>query len=389
LCAAPGCSGVAPASEDGCTAGVRTIGWLGVDVVARRMRTRVAAASTAPGGESRRVAQRQRLDGRIPSRRGLPRDEVLEMQRSRLLVGAVGAIEEHGYLGTTVAHITARAKVSRRTFYELFADREGCLEALIEDILVLLKDELAQAGLEGLPWRERVRGGLVAILSFFDREPALARICVVQALSSGSRVLARREAILALLAEVLDEGRIESPRRSGCTALTAEGLVGAAFGIVHARLLRSDPRALLGLVGELMGLIVLPYQGPAAARREQAMPAPKTQLRKRPELLGREVSFEDPLHGLQMRWTYRTARVMQGISELPGASNREVADYAGIHDQGQVSKLLARLQRLGLIVNAGDGQVKGEPNAWSLTPLGHQLALRLRVSTPAPGKRAA
>ena len=43
----------------------------------------------------------------------------LEMQRSRLLVGAVGAIEEHGYAGATVAHITARAKVSRRTFYEL------------------------------------------------------------------------------------------------------------------------------------------------------------------------------------------------------------------------------------------------------------------------------
>ena len=194
------------------------------------------------------------------------------MQRSRLLVGAVGAIEEHGYARTTVAHITARAKVSRRTFYELFEDREACVAALIEDVLGLLEDELAQAGLEGVPWRERVRGGLVVILGFFDREPALARVCVVQALSSGPRVLERRERILTRMAEVLDEGRREGQRGRDCTALTAEGLVGAAFGIVHARLLRGDRRALLGLVGELMGMIVLPYLGPAAARREQATP---------------------------------------------------------------------------------------------------------------------
>jgi hypothetical protein len=93
---------------------------------------------------------------------------------------------------------------------------------------------------------------------------------------------------------------------------------------------------------------------------------------------------------LQMRWTYRTARVMQGISDLPGASNREVADYAGIHDQGQVSKLLARLQRLGLIANAADGHLKGEPNAWSLTPLGDRVAQHLRAtSIPTPDEKAA
>jgi AcrR family transcriptional regulator len=311
------------------------------------------------------------------------------MQRSRLLVGAVGAIEEHGYAGTTVAHITARAKVSRRTFYELFADREACLVALIEDVLALLEDELAQAGLEGLPWRERVRGGLVVILGFFDREPALARVCVVQALSSGPRVLRRREELLTRLAGVLDEGRGGSSRAGDCTPLTAEGLVGAAFGIVHARLWRGERKALLGLVGELMGLIVLPYLGPAAARREQAMPAPKAPARARSGLLARMVPSEDPLQGVQMRWTYRTARVMQGICELPGASNRAVADYAGIHDQGQVSKLLARLQRLGLIANTDDGHVRGEPNAWRLTPLGDQVAQRLRVSIPTPDEQAA
>ena len=85
--------------------------------------------------------------------------------------------------------------------------------------------------------------------------------------------------ILTRLASVLDEGRTESRRGGDCTAFTAEGLVGAAFGIVHARLSRGEHKPLLGLVGELMGMIVLPYLGPAAARREQTarpqIPAPR------------------------------------------------------------------------------------------------------------------
>jgi AcrR family transcriptional regulator len=352
------------------------------------------AGSEAAGGRvaqaaSRRVARGAGLEAQVAARGGLPRERISAIQRSRLLVGAVGAIEEHGYAGVTVAHITQRAKVSRRTFYELFEDREACVTALIEEVLVLVEDEVAQAGLDGLPWLERVRGGLVAILGFFDREPALARVCVVQTLSSGSRVLERRAAILARLAGVLDEGRGEGSRGGECTELTAEGLIGAAFGIVHTRLLRGERKALLGLAGELMAMIVLPYMGPAAARREQALSAAKTPADIQRGPLARTISSEDPLQGLQMRWTYRTARVMQGISELPGASNRQVADYAGIHDQGQVSKLLARLARLGLITNAGNGHLKGEPNVWSLTPLGDQVAQRLRMSMPVPHEQAA
>jgi hypothetical protein len=96
------------------------------------------------------------------------------------------------------------------------------------------------AGLAGLPWRERVRGGLWAILSFFDREPALARVCVIQVLRGGPRLLERRGEVLARLAAVLDEGRGEDARGAQCTALTAEGLIGAAFGIVYAWLLRGE-----------------------------------------------------------------------------------------------------------------------------------------------------
>ena len=58
---------------------------------------------------------------------------VAEIQRSRLLAAAVGAIEEFGYAHATVAQITSRARISRRTFDELFDNREECLIALIEE----------------------------------------------------------------------------------------------------------------------------------------------------------------------------------------------------------------------------------------------------------------
>lgn len=81
-----------------------------------------------------------------------------------------------------------------------------------------------------------------------------------------------------------------------------------------------------------------------------------------------------------MRVTYRTLRVLSVIGERPGVSNREVADRAGVADQGQMSKLLARLERLGLLSNsAGGAPGRGEPNAWCLTPRGEEVERATRT----------
>ncbi len=308
--------------------------------------------------------------------------QVDEIQRSRLLVAAAAVIDELGYEQTSVARITARARVSRRTFYELFGNREACLVALLDEVATRVERELAAAGLEGLEWCERVRGGLWTILWFLDSEPVLARICVVQALHGGPGVMERREQILARLAGILDEGRREGPRGEECTLVTAEGLVGGAFGVVYARLRSGDPRPLAGLLDELMGMIALQYLGPRAARREQRRATPVLAPRPVPDngpASARVDAGKDPLDEVDMRLTYRTARVLTCIAELPSASNRAVADSAGVIDPGQISKLLRRLERLGLAVNSGGGHQSGEPNAWQLTPLGAKVARRLSV----------
>lgn len=300
------------------------------------------------------------------------------------MAAAVGAIDELTYAETSVATIVARSRVSRRTFYELFANRDECLAAVLEDALARLKRELRGADLDGLVWRERLRLGLWTILSFLDRDRALARVCVVQSLGAGPVTLACRERVLAGLAELVGAGRGEGGRGGELTALTAEGLVGAAYMIVHGRLARRGKAPLTNLLGELMGLIVLPYLGPAAARREQARPAPAppATVVSEPTLAAADVA-RDPLDGVAMRLTYRTMRVLQVVAELrrrgAGPSNREVAENAGIADPGQISKLLARMERLGLLENSSGGHAKGEPNAWALTAKGEGVERGLRA----------
>jgi DNA-binding MarR family transcriptional regulator len=85
-----------------------------------------------------------------------------------------------------------------------------------------------------------------------------------------------------------------------------------------------------------------------------------------------------------VRLTYRTARVLRAIADYPGASNREVAERAGIVDQGQVSKLLSRLEARELIVKIGEGRTRGAPNSWSLSEQG-ELVLKAAPTTTQSG----
>jgi AcrR family transcriptional regulator len=306
---------------------------------------------------------------------------VAVVQRARLLAGAVRAVDKYGYAHSTVSEITALAHVSRRTFYELFAGSEECLLAMCEEILGGASSHVAAAELDGPAWRERVRGGLWAILCFLDAEPVLARVGVVQSARGGPQIIELRERLFARLASAIDEGRSVGNRAVDCPELTAEGLVGAVLSILHTRLVRGEQTPLKSLQGELMAMIVAPYLGSAAARAERNRPAPAPLQAPAPKVNtngsisnGTVVSAErDPLHGVSMRFTYRTACVLEAVATKPGLSNRGVGNAAGIPDQGQVSKLLARLQGYGLMKNTGPLR-KGAANAWELTAEGEQVA---------------
>jgi AcrR family transcriptional regulator len=316
-----------------------------------------------------------------PGPNGLPRGQVTEIQRGRMLAATVEAVEEVGYARLTVAQVIGRAKVSRKTFYDVFLDREDCFLAAFNEAIARVETVAEDAYEQQSSWREGTRAGLTAILAFMQSEPGLARLCVVEALGAGPRVLERRGEMLKQLERVVDGGRKVTGARSSAARssrsassrepadITAEGIVGAVFAVLHTRLLAGGRKPLTELVGPLMSMIVLPYLGARVASNELSRPAPKL---PKPSKTAPPIR-RDPLEGLDMRLTYRTVRVLTVIGENPGASNREVAEGSGIADQGQISKLLTRLERLDLVTNTGEGQLKGGSNAWHLTERGTQV----------------
>jgi AcrR family transcriptional regulator/DNA-binding MarR family transcriptional regulator len=291
------------------------------------------------------------------------------------LSSVVAVVSEEGYARMTVARVTGRARLSRRTFYDLFDDREDCFLATFDEAVAKLASEVVPAYGGGGRWRERVRAGLGAFLEALDANPGLASLVVVDALGVGVRVMERRAGVLSVLQAVVDEGRTEVVGGREFSRLTAEGVIGGVFSVIYARVLERSSEPLVELLNELMAMIVLPYEGQAAARRELARPVPRVSKRGEVRQGGfAEVAGEgDPLEGLAMRLTYRTLRVLEVTASRPGGSNREIADGAGISDQGQISKLLGRLERLGLLSNTGEGQPTGSPNAWRLTPRGEEV----------------
>ena len=309
---------------------------------------------------------------------GVGREKVSEIQRARILAAMQEVASERGAGNVTVAHVVARSGVSRRTFYELFEDREACFLAAFDDAVgqiaarVVPAYEAQRASHSRNGWRDGIRAGLAALLDFLDEQPQAGRLCVVESLAAGPLALERRARVAEVIKQALDEGHGEAKGSREPPPLTAEGVIGAVSSVLHARLTATAQGSFAELLGPLVGMIVLPYEGAAAATRE--IERPRAPRPKRPPSQG-----GDPLRELDMRLTYRTVRVLLAVAQSPGASNRALADAAGVSDQGQISKLLSRLKALGLIENVGRGPVKGEPNAWRLTSKGQQVGEAIDV----------
>jgi AcrR family transcriptional regulator/DNA-binding MarR family transcriptional regulator len=298
---------------------------------------------------------------------------VSELQRGRLLEAAFALVYEQGYRGMTVRRVAERAGVSPKTFYVLFCDREDCFLAAFEHALDVLEVAVAPAYDAQREWAERVRAALAALLGVLDREPALRRLVFVEALTAGPRVLARRAQVLEQLAGVLDGGRAGMKTPGALPQLTAEGIVGATFGVIHARLSQQRPEPLSELLNALMATIVLPFRGSAAATRELKHPVSQAGLEPTVRarggvggLFGWPLGSASPV---DFRLTVRTQMVLAAVAGHTGVNNREVSELVGVSDQGQISRLMMRLAEQGLVENMR-GDAQGLAKAWRLTPNG-------------------
>jgi AcrR family transcriptional regulator len=303
---------------------------------------------------------------------------VAEFQRSRIVRAATSVAFEHGYEGMTATAVVIRARVSRKTFYDLFESREDCYLAVLEDCLERIAVVVVPAYEGAGAWAERLRASLVALLDLFEREPEAGALVVAYLVGCGPDDRGLRRRVLELLEQVIAGGRSRGGSRQQLSPLTEEGVIGGALAVLHARL-RKDSAGLHELVSHLMWMITLPYLGAAAARKQLTRVTPK-------QVASPLAPTDNSLRGLDMRLTYRTAKVLEAIADGPGASNAEIAVRVQVVDPGQISKLLKRLARLGLIENAGEGHMRGAANAWHLTTRGSELESSIRRK-PIGGRR--
>jgi AcrR family transcriptional regulator len=199
-----------------------------------------------------------------PGRHGLPRDFVDESQRQRLLNGVVEAVAEYGYNEATIGRIAAAAKVSRRTFYEHFTDKDDCFLAAYDAIDDHVRAATLGAPGAEAPWPERVRTRLGALLVTLTGDPAVASFYLVEPLSAGGRIAARYRDAMQLLADTL---RPDSPPCEADMEVRDQALIGGVTTLIVRRLNAGAIDRLPELLPDLVELVLAPYLGRKEARR--------------------------------------------------------------------------------------------------------------------------
>lgn len=205
-------------------------------------------------------AQQQQLP---KGRHGLSRAFIASNQRERLLDAIANVVATKGYAGTRVADVTDYAGVSRKTFYELFTDKEECFLAAFDAITKLLMDRMAQAltDLSDSNWRIRVRALLGEFLRFLAAEPAFARMCIVEVLGSGSAGMARRDAAIEAFFPVVDSiPRSQPGSEQWLAPLTPVFVTGGILEVIYAAIRRGDIATLPELEDDLTRLAFRTYR---------------------------------------------------------------------------------------------------------------------------------
>jgi AcrR family transcriptional regulator len=202
-------------------------------------------------------------------RHGLSPEAVTESQRARILTAMVEVTATRGFADCRIADVIAYAGVSRKTFYELFTDKEDCFLAAYDLWLGRLFATTAEAfdSLEDADWGERVRVALNAFLGFIAEHPAAAGFCIVEVLAAGTKARARRDAGVRQFTAFIDAGRAEtSVQLPGITALA---IVGGIHELLYSEIIHGATAQLPGRLPELVFWIVQPFLGPERAITER------------------------------------------------------------------------------------------------------------------------
>jgi AcrR family transcriptional regulator len=177
-------------------------------------------------------------------------------QRARMLEAITRAVAEKGYAAATVNDVVAGAGVSKRSFYEYFADKEECFleayatgsEAVIDDVA----DAVRASG--ATEWEDRVRVGLEAYTRALAAEPDLAQTLLVSVLGAGPRAVALRRQVFDAFAELYRAGPGGDPVLAAVPDSFRRGLVGAIGELVQEHIFEHGAATLEELTPTLFEL---------------------------------------------------------------------------------------------------------------------------------------
>jgi AcrR family transcriptional regulator len=185
-------------------------------------------------------------------RHAASREVVWESQRERLLAAMADAVAEKGYARVAVADVIGRAGVSRKTFYEQFANKEECFLAAYEagvELLMAGIDEAIQAAAPD--WIGAAQAGTTAYLDMLAANPSLARTFLIEVQAAGPSALARRAEVHARFARQLADAhaaaRRDLPALPDLPPYVFRACVGAINELVTDRLTTAGAEALSDL----------------------------------------------------------------------------------------------------------------------------------------------
>jgi AcrR family transcriptional regulator len=225
------------------------------------------------------VADRtQQATRALPGGHSLSREFIVEHQRARIVAALAEETVEKGYRAVTVSDIVRRAGIARNTFYENFSSKEDCFLSASEYAVDSALARVVDAGGKADDWPAMISTGIAAFLHYVAGEPALARTCIVEALSAGPAAVERYERSIQAFVPFFQMGRKLSPKGEKLPETLEETIVGGIFWILYQRIIMGQVEQIEGLHGELVEFSLTPYLGAEAAKRVAAESASATPL---------------------------------------------------------------------------------------------------------------
>jgi AcrR family transcriptional regulator len=211
---------------------------------------------------------RQRAAHQLPpGRHGLPRSFVEANQRQRILDAVADVVSLAGYQAMSVEDVVGAAGVSRRTFYDTFKSKEDAFLTAYDEIGMRLVMAVKEAYDASDTFPEGVVACLRTFLEFVASVPHYADMCIVEVLAAGPPALARRNAVMKAMADLLELGAATMKGAIIPPKLTAETIVGGIYEVVYSRVLQGKTVELPALLPDLAYSMMLPYVGHTTAEQ--------------------------------------------------------------------------------------------------------------------------